>query len=280
MNQRLRRFLPLLWVVPLIAVVFFDRGLPGQVETRRGIAELDVEIEADGGASSRIEFRERPAPEFLAIGKAVMVAAFPDRNSSVRVDPNGARNSFIRAHTPDVYVPGPHPVVTINAGAVRRVFLRYGMPRMSVWVCPAGVDTTISPPRFASSYGDCKRPDWHGLVTAEMRPRPVRLWRGVAMVAGMLATIAIGLVALHKRRSHLAIGVALAGFVLPLFITLVGWSVSNDEAKVAGRSMSVGEAANGWGDEAAMFGNAAVLGLALRRNQKERPRRAPFPPPA
>ncbi|MFY9586505.1 MAG: hypothetical protein WAT66_03505 [Actinomycetota bacterium] len=255
-----------------------DRWLPEKVDQTPGRAEVTFEFRPRGEVTTRIRTAERPQAELVSIGREVAVAAFPGRPPTVEIDGNSIGPPIIRATTRDGYVPGPHPIASIDAQGPRQALARYDIAQTEIHVCPAWVWTIISPPRKVRTTGDCVRTgSLAASIAVEMKPRPERMWRGVLLTALPLATAILGLAFLRRRPRGIAIAAPCIGFAI--LVLTVFWAPSNDEIYVAGRSMPFAAAMNGFVRAIALAANAVVLFLLLRKPPDQARVAHSFPPP-
>jgi len=267
-----------LQVLVAVVVVLVWFMLPVPVNQTPGRAEVTLEIQPRGGVRTEIKTAERPRAELLAIGRAVAGAAFPGRTPTAQIDGNSIGHPIVKAKTEDAYVPEANPMATVDAARTRQALGLYDIDRVEIYVCPAWVWTTISPPRKVRTTGDCVRTaPTAASITVEMKPRPERMWRGILLTALLLATALVGLAFLRRRRRDIAIALPCAGFAI--LVLSIFWAPSNDEIYVAGRSMPFAAAMNGFVRTIALGANVVVLLWAFGRAPGQARRSLPFPPP-
>jgi hypothetical protein len=257
-------------------VGFFEYGLGAHVDQTPGRAEIDVTMGPHGDVDTRILTKTRSDWEMLEIGRAVAMALFPDHAGTVRLDANRLSPMVIDVHTEGVFIPGPAPVVTVNAGAGGRVLERFALPGVAVRVCPAVEETTVTPPRKRSVGGDCVRTDPNAVVTVAMRPHPERWPRAIASSAGLLVLAGAGML-FHRRRP--IVSLILTGIGVVVFFLLVLWNPDFAEVTVAGRTARIGPGLVRAGEFVAVAGNALAMALAAIRLQ-DKPARGSSSPPS
>jgi hypothetical protein len=257
-------------------VAFFEYGLGAHVDQTPGRAEIDVTIGPHGDVDTRILTKTRSDGEMLEIGRAVGMALFPDHASIVRLDANRLSATIIDVHTEGVFIPGPAPVVTVNAGAGRRVLEGFALPGVAVRVCPAVEETTVTPPHKRSVGGDCVRTDPNAVLTIAMRPHPERWPRAVASTVGLLVLAGAGLL-FHRRRP--IVSLILTGIGVVVFFLVILWNPDFAEVTVAGRTATIGPGLVRAGEFVAIGGNAFAMALAAIRLQGRPPRGSAPPPP-
>lgn len=213
---------------------------PAGPATPVGSANLDITVDAEGGASAdlMLDAHRRSDAELMGLGLEVAPLLFPGSHGlSVATDANGGGYHFVTITTRDAYRPGAHPKFRLDTTAAVGHLLGHDLQRVDVYVTAPSVSSSASwtPAAEPVDYGQDVWA-WEGLARADAAPAGViRLepapWRGaLALALAYLpwVLVAVGAAAVARRQRILALvagltafGILAATFAVPTLAWLV-----------------------------------------------------------
>jgi hypothetical protein len=220
------------------------------------LIEMNISVGPHGSGGVRLGFGQRPSrSELLRIGSDLKESVFVGHDFVVSVDPNDPGYPFLDLDSHDVFAPGPHPEVRIDAARLCRELLVAGYTKVEVSLAAPSTPHSwhLTPSTFedGSTVGDCNQVP---SGTLELSPQPWRWWIETVL---LLFPLTANLVMLRLRgRPNAYKRMVIWGFVafIPTVAFFAGGGDQTENLIVHG---------DAHGAVASMLTNVHFLALAL-----------------
>lgn len=267
-------------LVSLIALTGCD---PYGVPESPGTAQLEVRIDAEGGADiDLLVGGAPPRAELLALGRE-LGAVLPDGTAHPpRINSNGGGFPFVTVAVDNVYAPGPHPVVRIDARSAVEGLSASGIETVTIDVSGPFVATAD---RWRSAPDDHSRHHWHWASPSTdaapvgelaLRPSDWRSWKALSLTALCAMALIAGLAVSRRRRHWTAVTLGVSAVATSTAYIASAGAAQADNLGVAGHlhGNSLAAAANlgipvllAWPASLALIG--AQIDAARRRSRNQ-----------